>query len=83
MASGCPVAAARSGSLPEICGDAAVLFDPDDRRAVADAILLALGDAAGLVSRGFEQIRRFTWAACADRHVEVYREVARERRDRP
>ena len=32
MASGCPVAASRAGSLPEICGDAAVLFDAHDAR---------------------------------------------------
>lgn len=30
MACGCPVAAARSGPLPEICGDAALMFDPTD-----------------------------------------------------
>ncbi len=30
MACGCPVAAAAAGSLPEVCGDAAVLFDPLD-----------------------------------------------------
>jgi glycosyltransferase involved in cell wall biosynthesis len=75
MASGCPVAAARAGSLPEICGDAAVLFDPDDPRAVADAILQARRDAATLVPRGLEQIRRFTWAACADVHVQVFCEL--------
>jgi glycosyltransferase involved in cell wall biosynthesis len=33
MATGCPVAAARAGSLPEVVGDAGVLFDPDDPEA--------------------------------------------------
>ena len=31
MASGCPVAASNAGSIPEVVGDAAVLFDPSDR----------------------------------------------------
>ena len=31
MACGCPVAASERGSLAEVCGDAALLFDPDSR----------------------------------------------------
>jgi glycosyltransferase involved in cell wall biosynthesis len=76
MASGCPVAAADAGSLPEICGDAAALFDPDDASAMAAAVLTAraLGDRG--VDRGLEQCRRFTWAACVDVHERVYGAVA-------
>ena len=36
MACGCPVASSNAGSLPEICGDAARLFDPEDVSAIAD-----------------------------------------------
>ena len=42
MACGCPVAAAAAGSLPEVCGDAAVLFDPLDPEAIAAGIDEAL-----------------------------------------
>ncbi len=38
MAHGCPVVAARAGAIPEILGDAALLFDPTDVDALADAI---------------------------------------------
>ncbi len=41
MACGCPVAASNAGALPEICGDAAVLFDPTDVDAMAAAIVEA------------------------------------------
>ena len=77
MASGCPVAVADAGSLPEICGDAATLFDPDEPADIARAILAArsMGDRA--VDRGLEQCRRFTWRACADVHVDVYDRVGR------
>jgi len=77
MASGCPVAAADAGSLAEICGDVATLFDPDEPTDIARAILAArsVGDRA--VDRGLEQCRRFTWRACADVHAEVYSRVSR------
>ena len=48
MACGCPVAASRAGSLPEVCGDAAVLFDPDDPKAIAAGVLEALDRAEEL-----------------------------------
>jgi glycosyltransferase involved in cell wall biosynthesis len=76
MASGCPVAAATAGSLPEICGDAAVMFDPDDVRAIARAVLEARSRGPELAALGLEQCRRFTWTACADVHREVYLSVA-------
>lgn len=76
MASGCPVAAARSGSLPEICGSAAAMFDPEDPTAIAAGIETALTDAGSLVARGLEQVKLFTWSRCADVHARVYQEVA-------
>ena len=42
MASGCPVAASTAGSIPEVCGDAAHLFDPHDVEAMAQAVDAAL-----------------------------------------
>ena len=73
MASGCPVAAARSGSLPEVVGDAGVLFDPDDIEDVASGVELALDTAKELQRPGLERAKRFTWSACTDVHEHVYR----------
>ena len=42
MACGTPVAASNAGSLPEVCGDAAVLFDPYDEAAIAGGVRQAL-----------------------------------------
>ncbi len=75
MASGCPVAAAASGSLPEVVGDAGVLFDPDDPDAVARGVEEALDTAAALTTRGLQRAARFTWSACADVHVALYRSL--------
>lgn len=73
MASGCPVAASGAGSIPEVCGDAAVLFDPTDVQAIAAGILGAIAGGVELSWRGLEQVARFTWERCRDRHVDVYR----------
>jgi glycosyltransferase involved in cell wall biosynthesis len=75
MSSGCPVAAARAGSLPEVVGDAGVLFDPDDPADIARGVIDVLERAEELRERGLARARVFTWPACADVHVEVYRRL--------
>jgi glycosyltransferase involved in cell wall biosynthesis len=68
MACGTPVLTAATSSLPEVAGDAALLVDPRDRRAIADALMRLVDDAAlreRLRSRGLEQAARFTWERCA------------------
>jgi glycosyltransferase involved in cell wall biosynthesis len=76
MASGCPVAAANAGAIPEVCGDAAVLFDPNDADAIATGVLEAEARAPELRERGLARAAAFTWAASARRHDDVYRVVA-------
>ncbi|MEA2492467.1 MAG: hypothetical protein QOJ29_378 [Thermoleophilaceae bacterium] len=68
MARGLPVACSDRSSLPEVAGDAALLFDPEDTSAIAAAIERLLSDPAErerLVARGREQAARFSWQACA------------------
>ena len=72
MASGCPVAAADSGSLPEVVGDAAVTFDASDVDSIAEGILAAIDHGSDFYEAGLAQARRFTWRRCAEVHLEVY-----------
>jgi glycosyltransferase involved in cell wall biosynthesis len=72
MACGCPVAASSAGSLPEVVGDAAVLFDPLDPAAIAAGMAEALDRAAELGERGLVRAAAFTWAATARAHDVVY-----------
>ena len=68
MARGVPVASSDRSSLPEVAGDAALLFDPEDVAAMARAIERLLGDPAErgrLVALGRLQATRFTWDECA------------------
>jgi GT2 family glycosyltransferase/glycosyltransferase involved in cell wall biosynthesis len=64
MASGVLVVAADSTALPETCGDAALLVNPEDREALADALLTAIGDREvreRLIRRGLERAALFGW----------------------
>ncbi len=68
MARGLPVACSGRGSLAEVAGDAARLFDPERPAQIAAAIDTLLGDPAEaerLRSAGLERAARFTWAATA------------------
>jgi glycosyltransferase involved in cell wall biosynthesis len=79
MASGTPVITSNVSSLPEVVGDAAVLIDPMDAGAIADAMADVLGDAslrADLVRRGHERVRMFSWERSVARVREVYVELA-------
>lgn len=70
MASGVPVCAADRSSIPEVLGDAGLLFDPDDPDAIAEAMARLLGDAAlreRCVKQGLQRCRTFTW----DRATEI------------
>jgi glycosyltransferase involved in cell wall biosynthesis len=78
MASGCPVAASDRGAIAEVCGDAALAFDPTSEEAIAAAIGRIVSDdalRARLRAAGLERAARFRWDVVADRHVDVYRRV--------
>ncbi|WP_315096652.1 glycosyltransferase family 1 protein [uncultured Cellulomonas sp.] len=77
MASGCPVASSTAGSLPEICGDAAVLFDPTDPADIARGTLEAIDRTEQLQPLGLAQVRRFTWDRCLRVHEDAYAAAVR------
>lgn len=68
MACGTPVIAARATSIPEVVGDAALLFDPTDTEALASAMSRVLADdalAADLRERGPRRAALFSWERTA------------------
>ncbi|MFN8223064.1 MAG: glycosyltransferase family 1 protein [Gaiellales bacterium] len=75
MACGCPVASSNAASLPEVCGNGAVLFDPTSVEAIAAAILDVLADDGTLAARGLANAQRFSWDRAAAEHDAVYREL--------
>jgi len=78
MACGCPVAASNAGAIPEVAGEAAVLFDATDVDAMADAMLEADSRRAELRERGLSRAALYTWDETARLHEDVYRAAASE-----
>ncbi len=79
MACRCPVVAADRTSIPEVTGDAALLVDPDDVPALADARHRALTDEelrAGLVGRGLERVKGLRWQDAAEGTLDLLEEAA-------
>ena len=76
MACGCPVATSNAGSLPEVVGDAAVLFDPHEHESIAAGITEALDRADELTRLGLARAAGFTWEATARAHDRVYEAAA-------
>lgn len=78
LASGTPLVAANTASLPELVGDAGFAVDPDDVQGMAGAILACLVDeplVAELRRRGPEQAARFSWRQTAQETAAIYQEV--------
>jgi glycosyltransferase involved in cell wall biosynthesis len=69
MARGVPVACSNRSSLPEVAGDAALLFDPEDVQAIRSALERLLRDAdlaARLGEAGRARAATFTWRRTAE-----------------
>jgi alpha-1,3-rhamnosyl/mannosyltransferase len=80
MAAGAPVITSNISSLPEVVGDAAILIDPMDSGAIANAMGRVLGDPAlrdDLIRRGRQRVKTFSWERSVARVRQVYAELAR------
>ncbi len=75
MSVGVPVVAARSPGLVETVGDGALLFDPHDAAALADALTTVASDPAAraeLAAGGRRRAAAFSWQASARAHIAAY-----------
>ncbi len=73
MAMGTPVVAARTPSAVEVCGDAAILVDPDpDSLAAGIDRALSVRDTVARETMKARS-RLFTWERAASSHAEIYR----------
>ena len=76
MACGCPVASSNATSLPEVCGDAAPLFDPRSVEEMVEAVEDVLANPGPWREKGLARAAGFTWEAAARAHDDVYAELA-------
>ncbi len=75
MACGAPVIAADASSLPEVVGEAGLLFPPDDHLALADALERVLQNGSlreSLSGRGRARSRLYAWEETARQTSDVY-----------
>jgi len=82
MIAGCPVVCSDATSLPEVVGDAALLFPAGDSAAAAERIERVLDDAelrASLTAAGAARAACFTWERTAAQTVAVYSELLERR----
>jgi alpha-1,3-rhamnosyl/mannosyltransferase len=80
MRAGVPVSTSDRGALPEACGGAALLFDPDDPAATTDAVLRTVQDEelrARLVVAGKARAAELTWERSAEAVDAVLQREAR------
>ncbi len=78
MAAGTPVVCSDRAALPEAAGGAALLVDPDDTEAIAQALLSVCSDGAlkaDLVDRGLRRVEGMTWQRTAERVDQVCRSL--------
>jgi len=78
MAAGVPVIAGNRSALPEVCGDAAVLVDPESEDELAAALVELAGDEARraeLVTRGRARAAEYSWEKAVAETVSAYREL--------
>jgi glycosyltransferase involved in cell wall biosynthesis len=79
MACDCPVLCANTASLPEVAGNAALFYHPDDVDGFAEGMKRILDDQdlkLRLVKFGRERVLNFTWDRCAQGIISTYRELA-------
>lgn len=72
---GCPVVLSKSSSLPEVAGDAARYFDPNDAESIAggiESVLLDRHDREELVRKGYERLKFFSWEKTARETKRIY-----------
>ncbi len=80
MSCGCPTAVSSVASIPEVCGEASLYFQPDRIEEMAQVIEKGVRDdeaRATLVLNGFERIKNFDWSQAAQKHRLLFERICR------
>ena len=80
MACGVPVACSNTASLPEVVGDAAMLFNPTATEEIIQVLSKLLNNTdlrEALKKRGFERAAQFSWDRTARETLELYQKISK------
>ncbi|HMA93205.1 MAG TPA: glycosyltransferase family 1 protein [Polyangiaceae bacterium] len=86
MGLGCPVIASNVAAMPEVCGDAAWYFDPDDAPGLVRLIARMFSEPVernALIRKGYARAEQHQWRLAAARFLELVDEIARETATQP
>ena len=75
MQSHTPICVSNSSSLPEVCGDAAIFFDPLDIDDIAQKIIQLIEDEnlrKKMIQKGILHVKKFSWEKCAEETLNLY-----------
>ena len=75
FSAGCPVVLSQTSCFPEVAGDAALYFEKDDAATLYNHIESLMGDEGirqGLIQKGHDRIKMFSWDRCACETAKVY-----------
>lgn len=78
MKCGAPICCSNTSSMPEIAGDAALYFNPNDKDEIAQLILRLLQDKSlkeELVKEGFKQVKNFLWEKSAQQVLDIFKSI--------
>ncbi len=81
MGHGAPVVSSNATCLPEVYGQAAHYFNPEDSSDIAEAVDQVLSDEAlrtRLVRNGYKQIKKYSWKKQAEETLKIYKKVLGE-----
>ncbi len=70
--------ASNVSSIPEVVGDAGLLFEPNSTSDLADRLVFLLENSSQrdlLIQKGKQRIQRFNWQKTVNQTVEVYRSL--------
>jgi len=78
MACGCPLICSNTASLPEVVGQAAIMFNPENTDAIVKAIETVVQNPEvreALVQAGLERVKEFSWERCARQTLEIFKQL--------
>jgi glycosyltransferase involved in cell wall biosynthesis len=83
MACGTPVISSKGGSLPEVVGDAGILFDPEDSNKLSELILTVINNEGlrkDMIEKGFRNVKKFSWDITAEGILKSCENALKEKR---
>jgi glycosyltransferase involved in cell wall biosynthesis len=84
MASGIPVIGSTCGAIPEVIGDAGLVFPEGNADALANALRQTLSDKAlrdRMTRAGLLRVQQYSWDRVAEKTYELYQQVLHTKRE--